>query len=47
MQLFSVSGTCPPSMSSELEQLPSPKIDHNSWSHLPKDITSRHTQKSN
>lgn len=34
-----------PFLSSELEQLPHPKIDHNSRPHLPKDMASRHTQK--
>lgn len=34
----------PPSPSSELKQLPHPKTDHNRL-HLPKDFTSRHTQK--
>lgn len=35
----------PPSPASELEQLPHPKIGHNSRTHLPKDITSIYTQK--
>lgn len=34
-----------PSLSSELEQLPHPKIDHHSRSHLPKGIISRHARK--
>lgn len=37
----------PPSLHSALQELPYPKTDRNSRSHLPKDIISRHTQKLN
>lgn len=44
IQLFLISGTHTPTLSSELKQSPFTEVDHNSC-HLPKNITSRHIEK--